>query len=202
MDKVNAETFRHAFASVWKDMKDASKREAIIQEYAISSDWTCFMLHSRSGMLKKVCDHLSDNGFALHYGNEWYTVDVLYVSEKGMFRDDGSYPLGAHVLIEHENGERIQEEMWKLLMWRCPLKVIIFYDFNDDEKKRGGKRGDWLSTKLRMLKGMYDDAEEHFPENTVTEYLFIIGNRKDETAFPQWRWTMIANGEMGGLRDL
>ena len=39
------------------------------------------------------------------------------------------YPARWDVLIEHENGEYPQEELYKLLMRRALLKVIVFYDW-------------------------------------------------------------------------
>jgi len=44
----------------------------------------------------------------------------------------------ALLAIEHENGCDVETEMWKLAHWRSPLKVLVFYDFDmqDREKAR------------------------------------------------------------------
>ena len=37
--------------------------------------------------------------------------------------------------------------MWKLLMWRSPLKVLIFYDYLEEEKAKHPNLDAWLEKK-------------------------------------------------------
>ena len=78
------------------------------------------------------------------------------------------------VLIEHENDEYIEEEMWKLLMWRSPLKVLVCYDWAENEKTTC-KRIQWLKNKLDELADMARQVNETWNEAEETEYLIVIG---------------------------
>lgn len=96
------------------------------------------------------------------------------------------------VAIEHENGDDIETEMWKLAHWRAPLSVCVFYDFNEaklDDKVYNGdcslpevKRKDWLSRKLELLSGIVRRVD---PE-TAERHLLIVGNRMRDGSL-RWR---------------
>ena len=90
-------------------------------------------------------------------------------SNKDHYEFDGVYgndnPLCVDVLIEHENSyDRIKEdEMWKLLVFRSPLKVIVCYNV--------------LKNKLDELAYMARRVDEKWKETEETEYLIVIGTR-------------------------
>ena len=151
--------------------------------------WTDYML-SYEGFMHGVMLRLREKIGHLEYFKEIYTIDAMFVGGEDLFRKDLCYPSQLHVLIEHENGRNIEEEMWKLLFWRAPLKVLIFYDWNEDDKSTKG-RNSWLTEKLNILLEMRDRGNKQFPENKSTEYLFIIGNRKNSESEVSWRWSSV-----------
>ena len=63
----------------------------------------------------------------------------MFVGGEELFKNNLWYPSKLHVLIEHEHGESIEEEMWKLLFLRAPLKVLIFYDWDEAKKTKEEK---------------------------------------------------------------
>ena len=113
----------------------------------------------------------------------------MFVGGKDLFRDRLLYPSQLLVLIEHENFSNVEEEMWKLIFWRCPLKVLIFYDWNEYEKESTPKRRNWLPEKLKTLRSMLDDVDAASVEPDSAEYLFLVGNWEKPDGHVHWRWT-------------
>jgi len=123
---------------------------------------------------------------------QWYTLDLLLVAPP--FTDKTEYwQTKSLIAIEHENGDDVETEMWKLAHWRAPLSVCVFYDFNEgklddsiyngDRTLPGVMRKDWLTRKVELLSGIVqrvdaDGAERH---------LLIIGNKKGDGSILRWR---------------
>lgn len=173
METITISQFLDAFSAEWKAHLN-DKHDALMTAYEREKLWTDYML-SYGGFLNGVMLRLRENVRRLEYSKEIYTIDAMFVGGEDLFKKDLCYPAQIHVLIEHEHGMNIEEEMWKLIFWRAPLKVLIFYDWNEDAKETE-KRKDWLSNKLIKLKKMLDVANQRFPEADKTEYLFVIGN--------------------------
>jgi len=184
MKKICAKDFLEAFASEWADQIEKDKA-GVLEQYRGVKTWTDFMLSS-DGFLSKVMKRLMHLEPSLKYAREYYTIDALCVGGDALHGSDLYYPSQLHVLIEHEHGEWVEEEMWKLVHWRSPLKVLIFYDWNEDEKTTKERRN-WLGRKLKKLQSMSKKVDEFFTENAKTEYLFIIGNREGSDGDVQWR---------------
>ena len=91
----------------------------------------------------------------------------------------------------YENGERVEEEMWKLLMWRSPLKVLIFYDYLEEEKAKHPNLDAWLEKKLEKLRCMAIEMHERWPEYQSNEYLLVVGCAPRRGELPQWRDFML-----------
>ncbi|HEX5055643.1 MAG TPA: hypothetical protein VFX02_04010 [Gammaproteobacteria bacterium] len=185
---INSRQFLDAFKSEWKLNEN---RDDIPEMYTLKRDWTSFMLDKNKGFLVNVMRRLSKQGEKLEY-RSFYTIDAMYVSGD-LYKDECRYPSTLHALIEHENGDYIEEEMWKMLFWRAPLKVIIFYDWDEHEKKTETKLN-WLTNKLRALGTMRTEALKFYPEDDMAQYLFIVGNRKEKNRPPEWRYA--ACGEL------
>ena len=182
---VKSDEFRNAFKNEWNNQVEGKLQE-ISRIYSDAKRWTSFMLEE-GGFLSKVMAGLDPAGTELVYKREYYTLDALYVGGEDLFRKNKTYPSELNVLIEHEQGDNIEEEMWKLIFWRSPLKVIIFYDWGKF-KKTTPARKIWLDEKLKKLGDMLDKANEYYPENTDTEYLFIIGSQIEKDQLPCWKW--------------
>ena len=184
---ITPKQFLNAFETQWnEDATDNSKRK---QAFLDEKPWTQYMLGSEPpGFLRRVADKLRKNVNRLECYGELYKLDLVYVSGEDLYRKDLCYPSLLSVIIEHEhNLETVEEEMWKLIFWRSPLKVLISYDWNDDEKTTENRKNK-LSGKLKKLSKMLDSANMAYPEVKGTEYLFIIGNRDNVQSDIRWRW--------------
>ena len=201
---VTAADFFEAFTKCWEEeaLEAGTKKlkSEVSKRYSQAGEWTRFMLGDKEpegvedSILHKVKDKLAASRNSLKMAREWYTLDAVFYRGDTLFSSDG-YPPILDVLIEHENDDDVEEEMWKLLMFRSPLKVIIFYDWGDNAKEKGRseKRNKWLPDKLRELTHMAIRVEQLWPENKDTEYLFIVGNRNREE---QIRWRNFSLNEL------
>jgi hypothetical protein len=180
--KITSRNFLEAFLDEY-NFQISNNRKSLRDQYS----HTDFMLR-KNGFLENVMNRLQTKGQILEYRREYYTIDALFIGGIDLFTSDYWYPSELHVLIEHEKRENIEQEMWKLIHWRAPLKVIIFYDWDEDDKSTD-LRINWVETKIINLFEMLDTVNAFFPENVDTEYLFLIGNRVDKNSIPTWRWT-------------
>lgn len=95
-------------------------------------------------------------------------------SNKCYYQFDGVYgndnPLCPDMLIEHENNDRknIKKAMWRLLMFRSPLKVLVCYHWNDKMI---------LKNVLCTMADTAREIDENSKEIEETEYLIVIGSR-------------------------
>ena len=195
---ISAWQFCDVFREQWKREYAGSIRSI----YRDEGPWTEFMLGNgvtyQNSFLYRVSERLS-----LQMRREWYRLDCVYYQEEtnlygdlvrpGQTPGGGVYPACLPVLIEHENGEHVEEEMYKLLIFRSPLKVLIFYDYDEDRKTTDGRRT-WLQKKLSDLLKMRQRVDSHWPEADNTEYLFLVGSRVQEGQLPRWRYFIVNGG--------
>ncbi|UPU37813.1 hypothetical protein M1B72_08930 [Geomonas paludis] len=172
---ISADRFYNAFVTEWETSVASGIFGIGHNPYQNLPAWTDLML-SPGQFLQRVMDRLSSLELPLLYRNQWYTVDALYVSGENLFPKKGEYPSSLQVLIEHEHGEDLEEEMWKLIHWRAPLKVIIGYDWSEIEKTTDARRS-WAANKVTKLLKMLQTVNDSFLENPDTEYLFLMGRR-------------------------
>ena len=191
--KITAEQFLDAFRKQWKE----EDQEEIIQLYSSNGDWTEFMLGSITGnrignvFLNRVAKRLS-----MTMDREWYKLDCVYYDrESSQIPGKDRYPACLDAIIEHENDGDVEYEMYKLLLFRSPLKVLIFYDWREDEMKTSEQKRNWLNSKLRELFRMGSEIEVRWPEADDAEYLFLVGNRAGEGDMPRWRHLTVKSGE-------
>ena len=176
----------------------------ILHAYENDKRWTEYMLAKKEApyedsFLRRLATRLSAPPLAM--GREWYTLDaVYYEAKKDSYiycpKGGGPYPNCLHVIVEHENAGDVETEMWKLLMFRSPLKVLIFYDYRDDDKRTEEKR-DWLKNKLEKLFKMGRAVEGACPEADNVGYLFLVGNRSEDEQPPRWRYCVVERGDFG-----
>ena len=188
--KISAGQFLDAFRDQWKEAVEDNP-EGIRRSYRNGKAWTGFMLADENALIRRLSERLS-----FDVGMEFQTLDCVYYRKK--FRQKaGHEPFAAFldVIIEHENGAGVEEEMWKLLFFHSPLKVLVFYDWDENEKVRGEKRGNWLSDRLTELLRMGSDFDAWWPEADDTEYLFLVGNRLEEGALPHWRHMTVRSSD-------
>ena len=191
--KVFAKRFCDAFIEQWKE--DSANANDILHAYSHDTPWTEYMVKKEDSFLSRLSKNLSHE-----MAREWYTLDVVYYDEKqNLFRSEG-YPACLHVIVEHENQGDVEEEMWKLLMFRSPLKVLIFYDYNEYEKEQNPRKARWLDEKLIELFRMGEEVDAIWAEAKDTEYLFLVGNRSQEGKVPIWKDWIVTQGDFGEAR--
>lgn len=158
------------------------------------SDWTRVMLGdiNEQGVLSAAARIYAEGAGQLCSGHaQWYTLDLLLVEPP--YKDKTEYwQTKSLIAIEHENGDDVETEMWKLAHWRAPLSVCVFYDFNeaklDDRVYNGDRtlpgvlRKDWLTQKLELLSGIVRRVDSE----SAHRHLLIIGNKMQDGVL-RWR---------------
>ena len=143
---MTADEFRKLFDEVWRErVRDQQDRNAIVEAYRSNAAWTRFML-GVPGEQKDVPDwflHTFGTRAGLSVCREYYSLDCVFYEENPNLVSGGIYPAGFDAIIQHENGERVEEEMWNLLMWRGPLKVLMFYDYREDQTQQSEAKARW-----------------------------------------------------------
>ncbi|MDD9982295.1 MAG: hypothetical protein OXU81_13205 [Gammaproteobacteria bacterium] len=183
---MTIDDFMEAFGQEWTERtRDETSCDQIAQAYRHDGAWTNFMLgrkQQQDGFLDAVGRRLKRS-----VGKEWFYLDCVLYREEPQLIGYGVYPAGYDVVIEHENGEQVEQEMWKQLMWRSPLKVLIFYDYLDNEREANEQMARWLDSKIAQLRAMVVQTWKWWPENEASEYLLIVGSASCRGALPQWR---------------
>ena len=183
--------FRKAFDDTWRErVEDHETLNAIVEAYQRNATWTSFMLGTRGGPcgFEDCFLYAVGKRLGLSFCREFYSLDGVFYDKEPNLVDPGIYPAGFRVIIEHENEDRVEEEMWKLLMWRGPLKVLIFYDHA--EKQRNETKAAWLDDKFQRLGQMAEAMHRRWPEGTDSQYLFVVGSPSVPEAgqVPRWRY--------------
>lgn len=198
MQPITAEAFAQAFHTAWQEAC-AFDRPGLMASYAGCREYTRRMLESDTAIITRTFSLLRDRVGAdptLALRHQWYTLDAVLIAGTNLFGQDMSYPSRLEALIEHENGDNWEEEMWKLLFWRAPLKVLIGYDYCEADYAHACKidgeartKGDWLPHKISKLRDMHQTVTAWHPESN-TQYLLLVGNkaRRDLEGDVQWRW--------------
>jgi hypothetical protein len=182
--RITANEFYAAFQAEWTALC-ASEPITGLTPFESRGAWTQ-RIQKKDGFLYRVMKRLVNEARPLEYRTEWYFVDALYVGGENMYGDNLSYPSEVHALVEHEFDEDLETEMWKLIHWRSPLKVIITYDWADDEKTTD-QRKNYLTNKASKLRSMLASVNRFHPESTDTEYLLLMASRVRHDGPITWR---------------
>lgn len=191
MKKITADCFWREFLHVWDSYLQADVDGALLEKFSSNVAWTQFVL-SRDGLMDRIRKRFSHLVQNLSYQLEWSKVDALFVGGKNLCERLGNYPSEVHVLIENENNDDLETEMWKLLHWRCPLKVLVFYDWSEHEIASHPVKAKWAEGRIQKLKEMRQEVNQFWPESPETEYLMIIGQRTRVGAI-SWRHEIITS---------
>jgi len=147
--KIDALQFLNEFQTQWIALKSRVGEKAIAEAYDNDGTWTKSMQGYSADKYRPEAGLLGPQGFlgkiGLALGFDPYQIrrednkiDCSFFSGAGLLPNRSSewgYASFLSVLIEHENNlDSIDLEMWKLIFWRAPLKVIITYD--RPEKRR------------------------------------------------------------------
>jgi hypothetical protein len=159
------------------------------------SEWTRVMLGGRGeaeGILTEAAKRYAAGlGEACTHHHQWYTLDLCVVTPA--YADKTEYWQTRTMLaLEHENGDDVETEMWKLAHWSAALTVCVFYDFNETKLDNKVYRGDrtvgelqrrhWLARKLELL----SDIVRRVDPGGGERHLLVIGNRTIDGSV-RWR---------------
>mgnify|MGYP006909077790 CR=1 FL=1 len=203
---IDAESFLSNFKMEWQNTisiyHDTDLLRRISDTWDNKAERTKFMLE-KGGFLYRVMNRFLLEYPDLEYRTEIYTIDALYMGGEITYRSRTyDYPTHVYAVIEHENESNVEEEMWKLLLFRPALKILIFYDF-DEHRKTTERRRCFVENKISDLQQMISRAHSFLPESNQVSYVCLIGNRKREDSFLTWRWTKTnARFEYGSLKEL
>lgn len=187
---MRADEFKHAFLETWEALiENEEGLDEVIAAWQNDATWTTFMLGDRGDDNPDSFLHAVGAQLDRSVYREYYTLDCVYYQETPNLIGDDSYPAGFDAIIEHENGPQPEKEWWKLLMWRAPLKVLIFYDFCDDEIQHNINRARWLIGKLEKFAEMTQQMHDRWPgRKDEDDYLIVVGYMPNGEQFPHWRW--------------
>ncbi len=178
---ISRDCFLRAFLDEWRAVLSRDW-DIVWGAYKETRTWTEFMM-PYGAFFDRTCKRLS-----LTYYKELYSIDAAFVGGEDLFRSDLAYPSQVHVLLEHENGPNVEEEMWKLLHWRCPLKVLVFYDYPEKSTSAPSLSG-WGAQKLKALEEMRQKVVDFLPEHEAVTYLYIIGQTTSNESIRWWSAT-------------
>lgn len=183
---ITAEQFLEYFEAEWQNTNlDLLVHISIWQH---KKERTAFML-GKGGFLHQVMNRFLPIIPNLDYRTEIYTLDALYMSGEITYASRNyTYPAHIYAIIEHEHESNVEEEMWKLLLFRPTLKILIFYDF-DEHRKTTVPRQNFIKDKILILQQMIKHAHSFLQESQDVVYLCLIGNRETEESLFRWRWT-------------
>lgn len=173
-----AHKFNEIFQRRWKDAFSLNK-EKYLKAYSDEkvAPWTDLMLpkNSKSDPVKEP---MLNKGF-LHYvaeeymqdidtplRQEWYTIDLLGLRKPD--RNDDYTKGKLHFILEHENKADIETEIWKLVHWRAPLKVLICYAPEGHTSLS--------DEKINQINEIY---KLPFGKDSA-EYLILVGSRQND----------------------
>ena len=178
---VSVQDFLNAFSQQWnadrecrgRALRDACKKGKMSTDY---------MLKENSFFARLAEERLGQQVLL-----ERQYLDVIYYTTKAhnIEHTPRPHPACFNVIIEHEIGEKVEEEMWKLLMWRAPLKVLVWYD----------RQAPGLDAKLRQLDALRQEVNREWPEADKTTYLFLVGQPQEGNELPLWWYSYCDSSE-------
>jgi hypothetical protein len=192
------DTFKKCFKEKESEFLSAYNESGIITELVVKNG-NCILERTLEQL--KI-DNLAESN--LITVKDFYSIDMIYCSSENLDPIyKGIYPQSFNALIEHENDwSKIEEEIYRLLIFRAPLKVVITYDWDDDQNAKAKNRGKELGDKKNQFIGLIKKFNEYAQPEIVTQYLFIVGNRKDNSAKEiNWKaWVFDHKGNPKGLK--
>ena len=180
---VSVQDFLNAFSQQWN--ADRKRRGSTLRNAYQEGKTTAYMLDKkdfRGTFFARLARRLGQQALP-----ERQNLDIVYYSTKAhnIEHTPRIRPARLNVIIEHETGKKVEEEMWKLLMWRAPLKVLVFYD----------RQAPWLDHKLRQLYALRQEVNKGWPEADDTTYLFLIGRPPQRGDLPVWWYCDSSNNK-------
>lgn len=183
--RINADIF----ISSWIDFGQRFTSENMdwLKFYNNDARWSeKFLGGKKSSSVNSPIGKFFANKFGLRYRTEDGSFDLAFASadnykqvsylvrnEIYFFDIEGQfYPTSYKVILEHENEcARAWQEMTKLTWVRCPLKVLVTYNYKASNEN---------AMLAQSFKTIISQSNKEFKDNSSTEYLLIIGNNIDK----------------------
>lgn len=200
------------FISKWENFINGLKKDPKIDffgKYTNDTNWTKLVLGGSSctstgsplgnaiaskNNKERLCYRTEDAKIDIAFGKK--NFDVLNIKNKEVTNiDDSFYPKVYEIIVEHENKiDDCWREMAKLTSFRAKLKVLITYNWGEDDEKKDYSMN--IETTAKNFGKIIKQTNEAFPENPDTEYLLIIGQRKgkEEKAEISWHYYIYNTG--------
>ncbi len=152
-----------------KDRWIKEKGKTLFEIYKVDAEFT--------PVVTKIINDIIDSAGYIHQ-NEYFRIDAVgWISRYMDMEKDAALKgirLNPHlwdlkIAVEHENSkEDWTDEIIKLVHVKCPLKVVIAYNYNDE-------RGEMEQKKLSFV-AKWMQSVDAFQTGTGEEYLIVIGN--------------------------
>lgn len=152
----------------------------------IKNKVTCFELYNNWHEFTRYVTQVINNiitDFGYSVSNEYYNIDVIGWTQKKYDNENASlkavakaknlsfYLWDLNIVVEHENNKsEWLDELVKLFYIKCPLKVIITYNYCDE--RNDGQYSD--IDKVEFAKNILLKLNNNIPVDE--EYLIIFGN--------------------------
>jgi hypothetical protein len=184
------------FINTWEQFSEhfTSQNPDWLNLYDNSNEWSAKFLGGKKSCSKsspignffkmkfsELRYRTEDGSFDLvfSFSSNYSKLGYLHKTEIDFFDIEGwFYPTMYDVIIEVENDCRCSwQEMAKLTWVRCPLKVLVTYNWHPFDTLI------W-QTETKMLVDTFSNiihqSNQNFKDNSQTEYLLIIGNNADK----------------------
>ena len=180
--KVSAATVVDAFRTALQ----SSDRAELVSEYAKHPTWTQRMGKVVTDAWRRMNAAVGRETADTDCYPEMYTFDWAFRCEANSCHADAPkrwWPANPFMLVESENGEHPEEEMWKLAHWRAPYKILFIRDWSEKMKQeRLQKPGKddwrrWLGERIEDFRHILSLADESLPENPETRYIIFVANQ-------------------------
>lgn len=173
---ITESQFISNFSDEWFAAVDNNQAPSF-SPYEDRESWKEF-IEGQDGLLSRVLSRINPK---CRYMREIiFRFDGAYCFDK-----DNRYPVEFAAFIEHEMNNDPEREMQKLILARAPLKVLIFYDWSEYEKRNDWRR-QWVQNKLSWFETALNKVNEYCPETIDTSYIFIIGHRDNDNSEIEW----------------
>ena len=198
---ISAQDFLTAFHQQWKT---GYRSDKLRNAYQSEKEWTAYMMGKprKKGDFPGTFLHRLAENLNQQACRERQNLDVVYyatLAQHAPQDEDMPRPACLSVIIEHEHKTDIGKEMWKMLLWRAPLKVLIFYEWPPGSKTTQGRGESWLTNKIDTLLNLRREINESWPEAPRTSYLFLVGRSPERGRLPFWEYCDAPDTELRGL---
>jgi hypothetical protein len=186
--------FGHAFLRSYAECRVALADTAWHETWRSPDRWTALMLSEGASVIAKTAECLKVE----YRKREPLRLDAVFCCNKSAHLHL-SPPFPVLVAIEHENDpDCFDEEIRKLCLVRCPLKVGITYTL-------GGPSIDHALERERIRCGIVkwiSRMNRIIGEERTTEYAFLVGSEEEKLKELQWYALIFSASDGPGAQQL